>query len=144
VIAISASIIFFVVVVGISTAIFGENLLGILNLPFYNLSRVYNAPIVERIDLYVIAFWFIPMACSMRCYVFAAFEGLQKVFNLKKTRILYTSYFTIVLILSCIPKDINQVFTFVEITNFAGMGVSVFIILCLFFSFIRKNGVSVK
>ncbi|HEX9062245.1 MAG TPA: GerAB/ArcD/ProY family transporter, partial [Clostridia bacterium] len=47
VIAISASIIFFVFVVGISTAIFGENLLSILNLPFYNLSRVYNAPIVE-------------------------------------------------------------------------------------------------
>ena len=144
ILAIMASTVFFLVIVIVSTAIFGENFLTTLFLPFYNLSRIYNAPILERIDLYLIALWFIPMACSMRCYVFAAFDGLQKVFNLEKTRLLYVIFFIVIYIFSSIPKDINQVFVLIELINMIGIGVALFLVLCLLLSFIRKKGVTSK
>lgn len=139
-----ASTMFFIVIVIVSTLVFGENFLSILFLPFFNLSRIYNAPVLERIDLYLIALWFIPMACSMRCYVFAAFDALEKVFNLKKTKLIYSIFFIVIFILSGIPKDINQVFSLIGFINMIGIGVSIFLVLCLFLSFIRKKGVNIK
>lgn len=97
VIAITSSIVFFGVTVAITTAIFGENALDTLILPLFTLSRIYNAPILERLDLYLTALWFIPTACSMRSYVFACFEGLQKVLCLRKTKWLYFSFFGVLL-----------------------------------------------
>ncbi len=138
------STVFFIIIVVISTGVFGENLLSILFMPFYNLSRIYNVPILERIDLYIIALWFIPMACSMRCYVFAAFDALEKVFNIKKSRHIYAIFFIVILILSSIPKDINQVVNLISLTNMIGIGVSLFLVLCLFLSFMRKKGVNIK
>lgn len=138
------SMMFFIIIVATSTAVFGENLLSILSMPFFNLSRVYNAPILERVDLYLIALWFIPMACSMRCYVFTAFDGLQKVFKLRKTKLLYTIYFIVIYLFSSIPKDINQIFALIEIINVMGIGVSIFLVLCLMLSLIRKKGVCIR
>ncbi|MCX7709730.1 MAG: spore germination protein [Clostridia bacterium] len=138
------SMIFFILIVISCTAVFGENLLSILSMPFYNLSRIYNAPILERIDLYLIALWFIPMACSMRNYIFAAYDGLQKVFKLKKSRVTYTAFFIILLAISSIPKDFNQVLILIATINMLGIGVSLFLVLCFLLSFIRKKGVCTK
>ncbi len=135
-----ASTLFYILVIVVSTSVFGEHLLRVLSMPFYNLSRVYNAPILERVDLYIIAIWYVPMACSMRCYVFAAFNSLQKVFALPKTKPLYLIYVTTILFLGLVPKDINQVFAFVELNNYIRTGIAVFIVLCLMLSFIRKKG----
>ncbi|KNY27192.1 GerAB/ArcD/ProY family transporter [Pseudobacteroides cellulosolvens] len=140
-IATLASTLIFVVVVAASIAVFGENLVKLFSIPFFNLSRIYNAPILERIDLYLIAIWYIPMACSIRSYIFTAFDGLQKVFKLKKNRVSYFLFFAAILILSSIPNDINQIFMIIDIINNAGMGISLFLVLCLVLSFIRKKGV---
>lgn len=137
-----ASLIFFLFVVGMCTSIFGENLLQILLIPFFNLSRIINAPIIERVDLYLIALWFIPIACSLRTYVFACYDGMQKVFRLKKTRLTYVLFFGLILSLSLMPRDINQVFWLIELISEFGMGVTAFLILCLILSFIRKKGVN--
>jgi hypothetical protein len=122
----------------------GENLLKVFALPFFNLARLYRAPIFERLDLYVTALWFIPMACSLRNYVFACFDGIQKVYRLKKSKLLYVLYFILTGILSGLPDNINKLRKFTEILNFAGMGVCGFLILCLFLSFVRKKGVYEK
>ena len=138
------SLLFFMLVTACITAIFGEHFLTVLSIPFFNLSRIYNAPVFERIDIYLIAVWFMPMACSMRNYLFAAFDGLQKVFKLKKTKILYFFYFVVIEVLSLLPKDINQVLSLIEIINLVCMGIALFLLLCLLLSYIRRKGVTAK
>lgn len=138
------SIIFLTTVVVLITSVFGENFLKIMFLPFYNFSRVYNAPVLERVDLYLIALWFIPMACSMRCYVFTAYDGLQKVLKVKKTRLSYTIFFLMIYVFSSMPKNINHVMSIINIIGVAGIGVSAYLTLCLPISFIRKKGVKVR
>lgn len=144
IIASLVSMTFFIIIVVTSTTVFGENFLTVLSLPFFNLSRIYKAPVFERVDLYLIALWFIPMACSIRCYVFAAFDGIQKVFKLQKTKVIYAIYFIAILILGSIPKDINQVLSLIEIINVMGIGVTIYLVLCLLLSFIRKKGVCIR
>jgi hypothetical protein len=139
-----SSMVFFVAFTIISTVVLGENFLCVLSMPFYDISRIYNAPILERVDLYIIGLWFIPMACSIRNYVFTAYDGLQKVFKLPKTKFAYFLYVVFILIFSSIPEDINQVLELIDIINMSGMGVSFFLILCLILSFVRKKGVRVK
>lgn len=138
------SLLFFLLTTACITAIFGEHLLAIFSIPFFSLSRIYSAPVIERIDIYLITIWFMPMACSMRNYLFAAFDGLQKVFMLKKTRILYLFYFFVVEALSLLPKDLNQVLKLIEIVNLVCMGIAPFLLLCLLLSYIRKKGVTTK
>ncbi len=135
---------FFLFIVIISVGVLGENFLSVLMLPFFNISRVYNAPIFERIDLYLTALWFIPTACSMRSYVFAAFDGLNKVFGLKKTKPLYIVFFVSILILGSLPNSINQLYEITNIISIAGAAIILFFILCFFLSFIRKKGICEK
>jgi len=126
------------------TAVFGEHLLVDFTIPFFNLTRIYNAPVFERIDIYLIAVWFLPMACSIRNYIFAAFDGLQKVLKLKKTRISYLIYIIVIEVLSILPKDFNKVLDMIEILNLVAGSVTLFLLLCLLLSFFSKKGVSVR
>ncbi len=138
------SLVFFLLVTTCITAIFGEHFLTVLSIPFFNLSRIYNAPVFERIDIYLIAVWFMPMACSMRNYLFAAFDGLQKVYKLEKTRVMFLFYFIVVEVLSLLPKDLNQVLKLIEIINLVCMGIALYLLLCLPLSYIRKKGATAK
>ncbi|MCX7922601.1 MAG: spore germination protein [Clostridia bacterium] len=138
------STIFLILVVGVCTALFGEKFLQIQIIPLFNMARAYNAPILERIDLYMISLWFVVMGCSMRAYMFAAYYSLQKVFNMKNTRLSLALYFVSLVLLSRIPRDINEAFMFLEITNYTGIGVSLFFVICLCISFIRKKGVKTR
>jgi len=132
------------IIVAASTALFGENLIKILSIPLFNLMRVYNAPIFERVDLYLIASWYVAMDSSIRSYIFASFYSLQKVFGLRKSKTLLILVMASMIMLSRIPQDINASFMFLEIINYAGMGVSVYLIICLCLSFIKKKGVKAR
>lgn len=138
------SLLFFLIVTICITAIFGEHLLVTYSIPFFNLSRIFNAPVFERIDIYLIAVWFLPMACSIRNYIFAAYDGLQKVLKLKKTKISFLIYFIALEVLSILPKDFNQTINIIEILNLVVMGITLLLLLCLLLSFVSKKGVSAK
>lgn len=124
-----------------ATVTFGEHFLSIMVIPFFSLSRVYNAPIIERVDLYLTALWFIPIACSIRTYIFAAYDGMQNVFKLKKTKRLYFLFFLLILVASSLPRDFNQVIALIEGITLMGMIMVIFLVFCLLLSFIRKKGV---
>lgn len=132
---------FSLIIVIASTALFGENFLKFQTIPLFNLSRVYNAPILERLDLYLIALWFIVMGCSMRAYMFAAYYSIGKVFKIKDTKTTVLCFFIILIFLSRMPKDINEVFLFRNIISLTGIGVYLYLVLCLLLSFVRKKGV---
>lgn len=141
VIAIILTTIFSIIVTAASTALFGENFLKLQTIPLFNLGRVYDAPILERVDLYLIALWFVVMGCSMRVYMFSAYYSLSKVFKLKDSKILVMLFFTSLIFLSRIPKDLNEVFVFRRLISLVGIGVYLFLVLCLCLSFIRTKGV---
>ncbi len=140
-IANSISLVFYLLIVFATTALFGENLLKIQVIPLFNLARSYNAPIFERVDLYMIALWFVVMGCSMRAYMSTAYYSLQKVFKVKNTRKTLVVFFIVLVAISRMPKDINEALVFRSITDYFGMGVTVFLILCLCISFVYRKGV---
>lgn len=135
------SMIFFLIIVIACTTLFGENLLKILTIPLFNIARVYHAPVLERMDLYIISFWFIAMACSIRSYTFAAYYSIHKIFNFKKNKIYHVLFFIVVISFGLLLKDINEVFNFLGVINIAGLSVIGFLVLCLCISFVRKKGV---
>lgn len=134
------STIFIMVIVLACTATFGENFLSVLNIPLFNLSRVYNAPIIERVDLYIISSWFIAMGCSIRAYMMAAYYSIGKVYNLKKSRLIYVLFISSLIGLSLIINDINKAFIYLNFINYAGMGVVILLLLCLTLSMFIKKG----
>lgn len=135
------SMLFIMLIVIACTAVFGENLLSILNIPLFNLSRVYNAPIFERVDLYIISVWFIAMACSIRAYLMAAYYSMGKIFKLKKSRLVYSMFICAIIGLSLISNDINDAFMVLDIINYIGIGAVIFLMLCLGLSMFKKKGV---
>lgn len=136
------STVFLTIVVAVSTAVFGENLIQTFTIPLFNLARIYHAPVIERVDLYITALWFVAMGCSMRAYMFVGFHSIQKVFGIQKTKGLLILFFAVIIAISRIPKDVNDVYLFLRIMNFSGVGVIGFIILCLLLSFISTKGVN--
>lgn len=132
---------FSLVILVASTALFGENLLKVQTIPLFNLARVYNDPILERLDLYLIALWFVVMGCSMRAYMMAAYYSIGKVFKIRDTKGAVISFFIVLILLSRIPRDVNEAFIFRELISLVGVGVYLFLILCLCLSFIRTKGV---
>jgi spore germination protein (amino acid permease) len=141
IIAITLTTLFSIIIVAASTSLFGENYLKIQTIPLFNLGRVLNAPVLERVDLYLIALWFVVMGCSMRVYMFAAYYSLGKVLKVKDTKITVLIYFVVLIFLSRIPRDVNEVFMFRRLISFGGFGVSLYFVLCLFLSFVRTKGV---
>lgn len=141
-IAIGLSTIFSSTIVAAATALFGENLLKLQTIPLFSLARIYNAPVLERLDLYLIAMWFVVMGCSMRVYMFAAYDSLEQVFKIKENKYVLLIFFIVLIFFSRIPRDLNQVFMFREIISFVAIGIYIFLMLCLILSFIKRNGVN--
>ena len=139
--AIVLSLLFFLMVMVVSTALFGAEFLSIQTIPLFNMARSYNAPIVERVDLYIVALWLIVMGCAMRAYMFTAYYSLEKLFRVKKSPISLGLFFVALVALSRIPRDINQAFMFLELSNYIGIAVLLYFVFCLLLSFVRTKGV---
>jgi spore germination protein (amino acid permease) len=136
------TMLFIIVVVLACTALFGENLLAVINIPLFNLSRVYHAPIIERVDLYLISAWFIAMGCSIRAYMMAAYYSMGKIFRMKKSFLIYVLFISVIIGLSLLIIDINKAFMFLDAINYGGIGAVILLMLCLILSMFRNNGVS--
>lgn len=135
------SMLFIAFIVVASTAAFGVNLLAVLNIPLFNLSRIFNAPIIERVDIYLVSAWFIAMGCSIRAYLMAAYYSMGKIFKVKKSRTVYAIFVCVFIGISLTTGDINKAFMLLDILNYAGMGAILLLILCLILSMFKKKGV---
>jgi len=135
------STLFVTLIVAACTAMFGENLLAVLGVPLFNLSRIFNAPVIERVDLYIVSAWFLAMGCSLRAYLMAAYYSLNRVFRLKKNRIIYTVFICVFIGISLVTGDPNEAYMLLDILNYIGIGVIFLMIICLILSMFRKNGV---
>ncbi len=135
------SSLFFFVIVLFTTSLFGENLLKNLLLPVFTLAGTINAPVLERVDLYFAVIWFMAAGSSMRMFLFSGYHSICQVLHFAKSKKLLASYVIAVALLSRIPKDNNGLLTYLNITGYLGIGVIIFLIICLLLSFILKKGV---
>lgn len=134
------SLVFFTIIMICVTCLFGANMLKILTIPVFNMSRIIKVPILERTDLYFIAFWFLAVASSLRTYLYTAYYGILHVFKLKKNKVLYILYFAVIILLSRIPQNMNQVFLSLEIFNTISIAFVLFLVASFVFSCINKKG----
>ena len=134
------SMLFLLIITAASTAVFGEKFLPVQSVALFNLFRVYNVNILERVDLFIIASWFFAMGCSIRAYMMASWYSLIKICKVQKNAFIYLLYIFLLLIISRIPKDINQSYYFLDIINYSGMGITIFFILSLFISAVKMKG----
>lgn len=135
------SIIFYIVVTVAITALFGENMLKELVIPLFSMTRVYNSPILERVDLYFTAAWYFALGCSASSFFSVGYYCFGRIFAIQNSKVLYYIYIVSVILLSFIWKDINTIIKLEEFLNYIGMGVSAFFIVCLLLSFFKKRGI---
>lgn len=135
------STLFITFIVASCTAMFGENLLAVLSIPLFNLSRIFNAPVIERVDLYVVSLWFLAVGCSLRAYLMAAYYSFRRIFRLRENHIIYTVFVCVFIGISLIRGDSNEAYMLLDILNYIGIGVIFLMMICLILSMFRKNGV---
>jgi len=93
------SMLFLAIVTAASTAVFGEKFLPTLSITLFNLFRIYQISIFERVDLFIIATWFFAMSCSIRAYMMASWYSLVKICKEKKKTFIYVLYIILLLII---------------------------------------------
>ncbi|MDP4145911.1 MAG: GerAB/ArcD/ProY family transporter [Bacillota bacterium] len=134
--------VFYLLVVVICTAFFGENLLKMLVIPLFSLIQAYRTPILDRIDLFFIAFWFPLMGCTVRNNFYCSWDCLCRIINMKNKKIYFILFTILLIILSRIPKNFVDANKYVNYSGLLGIGVILFLVFSYFFSFINKRGTS--
>jgi len=134
------SMLFFTIVTAVCTAVFGEKFLPVQSITLFNLFRIYNVDVLERIDLFIIAFWFFAISCSIRAYIMASWYSLNKICKKKKSTFIYMIFIALLIVISRIPGDINESYLLLDIVNYSGIGITVLFIISLFISAVKTKG----
>lgn len=133
---------FYTSIVIATTALFGENFLERLVYPLFSLSRTYNVPVFERLDLFYVSLWIPAMAGTTRMYLYSSNLALRDFLRLKPKKIYVFMNVLLVIILSRIPSNFLDVENYSNYLSIISMSVMAFIVFSYFFSFINKRGVS--
>ena len=133
--------IFYIILVLVTTAFFGEEMLKKSLYGIIKLSRSYRAPVIERLDILFIAIWLPAMSMATRGYFAITYYSINKLLNLKKKLIHLIIFATITIILSNIPKSYSQLGIYNTVMQISGALFSIFLVLCYLLSFIIKKGV---
>jgi len=143
--AIGITTAFYAIVIVVTTGFFGEVMTSRLTFPLFSIARAYKAPILERIDFYFLILWFPAMSMAASGYFFPAYYSINKLFRIRRKTLSLVMLTVAVILLSRIPKDLNQVFYFMDISNIVGIPlISIHILASYLFSFINKRGVQQK
>lgn len=135
------NLLFILLIVFISTSIFGEKMIIHLEIPLFNLFGVYYSDIIERTDAFFIILWFIALMCVFRTYLYVVFHGLNKQHKVNHSSILLVVIFIITIALSRVPKSFNDVYNYLFTFDKFGVGIILFLMFCYLFSFVNKKGI---
>lgn len=135
---------FYIFTVLFLTGFFGETMLKQLQYPIFSLARAYRAPILERLDLFFIALWFPIMETVLQLYFYSAYYSIRKLLKIekdkKKSKLLISVFTLAVIALSRLPRDMIQLDELFTNLDYMGTAFIIHILLCYFFSFIKKPG----
>lgn len=98
------TILFFTLVVTISTAFFGEDLLKKLLFPLFSLSRAYKVPVIERLDLFFVSIWLPAMGTTVGNYYFCSFYCVSKVIKINNKSLFFCVFLLFQFFLECVSK----------------------------------------
>jgi SNF family Na+-dependent transporter len=140
--AIIVSTLFFMASSIMATGFFGENMLKHLVFPILALAESYKAPVLERIDLFFLAIWFPALAMTLRMYLYVTYNSINRLLNIKRKTISLILVVVSFILLSRIPRDFAQIYTYMEYVDIIGIPL-VFGLTSLNYilSFIIKKGV---
>lgn len=138
------TVILFTTIVFISTEYIGEWKLKLLAFPLFNIATSVRIPIIERLDLLFVMFWFPVMGSSIRSYFFCAYHSLDLVFSIKDKKYPIVLFIIIIGFIGNIPKDLLDLYSYVDLLGLVGLIVNGFYIFSLLFSFINKRGVKIE
>jgi hypothetical protein len=93
-------------------------------------------------DLFFFMLWFPLLEGTVRLYFAVTYDGTKKLFHLKETNWSLVLFTLVLVVLSLIPADINQVFLLGNLVSSFGTAVILYLIVCFAFSFVRRRGVS--
>lgn len=138
------NVLFVLLIVFITTSIFGENMLKHLTIPMLSLFRIHYSELIERADIFFTVLWFPAVFCVFRAYFYAAYHGINEQYNVSRKGIFLIVLLILCIFFSRIPKSFNDVFKYLNIIDRVREGMVLFIIICYFFSFINKTGITKK
>lgn len=136
--------VFFTLMVFFSTGILGENLVKHLVFPLLSIPKIIKVPYIQRTDLYFFAIWFPLMLSSSRAYFISMLYSIRKVLKLQVNRVYYILFVVIIILLSRIPADFDQMYRYEDKLFIFGISVNLYLIICYILSFIIKRGTEVK
>jgi spore germination protein (amino acid permease) len=128
----------------VAIALFGENLAKGLKLHLFDMPRYFRISGIDRSDFIFVMIWFPLVESALRIFFFTAYHAINSFFRWERNRWRYCLFTAIIIILSRIPRDLNQLFDFSNILSYWGGGVVFYMICCYLLSFIIKRGVKEK
>lgn len=134
----------YLLVVSSCTALYGENFLKRLEYPLFNMSRIYQAPIFERLDLFYVTLWLPAMAGTTMMYFYCTQLAIRDLFKIKPKMIYIIIHIILLIFLSRIPRNTFDLEKYFNYLNITAVSIMVLFILSCFFSFINKRGVRKK
>jgi len=127
-------------VILMTTGILGERMLETILFPLFYISGILKAPVLERLDLYFVAFWFPIMASTLRANYFVAYKGVALLFHKENKKGFYLIFSIVTLIIAQMISKVIRIKQYRQIFGVAGIGITCFILFSLVFSFINKKG----
>lgn len=135
--------IFFTLITVVPVLLFGEDKLKLLVFPIFNIEQAIRVPVIERLDLFFIIFWFATMAASVRTYFFSSFYCVLKLFNIQRKKLLIFSIILITLIVGRIPPNFESLYAYMDYCAILGMANVGVILISLLISLAKKEACSV-
>ncbi|KAJ50257.1 spore germination protein (amino acid permease) [Clostridium tetanomorphum] len=129
----------YIIIVIFSTALFGENKLKMLVFPMYNIEQSIKVPILERLDIFFIVFWFPIMAGSVRSYFFSSYYCLSKIFKTRRKKLLIAIVFIIALSIGRIPKNIEEISIYMNYLGLLGTANILLMVFSFFISLVKRR-----
>jgi spore germination protein (amino acid permease) len=133
------TILFFTIVVIITTAFFGEVLLQKLLFPLFSLSRAYKVPVIERLDLFFVSIWLPAMGTTVANYYFCSYYCISKLIQIKNRPLFFSIFFVASILLGIKFKDFNSVIKALDYLGYAGIGIVFSMFLSYALVLLRKN-----
>lgn len=135
------STVFFIIVVAVSTLVYGETLLKMMSFPLFLVFRVYKSTLFERVDLFFNAIWLPAMGATSLIYYYSGFYSIKEMFQVRKEKWPFIIYTAAVMLISRVPEDYAHTQKLLGLLGYLGMGIFIFLIFSTIFSFINKRGV---
>jgi spore germination protein (amino acid permease) len=126
----------------VTTGVFGENILKQYMYSLISLARIYNFPLIGRLDLFFVILWYPAFAGVLRSNIYIIYFYLQRIAKEKiKNSYLLAIVFILVTLGSTIPIDTIALDALRNYVSYMGFGINLLLIVSFFISKVKYKEV---